>query len=165
MADSFDPTALPAAKAARYAALAEEIAAVLQGEPNVVARQATVASMLANAFEPYFWTGFYLVDPEKPDELVIGPYQGTLGCLRIAFGRGVCGTAAAERRTVIVPDVDAFPGHIACDSRSRSEIVVPVIDAAGALLGVLDVDSTELAAFDETDAAGLERILTATFGA
>jgi L-methionine (R)-S-oxide reductase len=165
MAESFDPAGLPDTKAARYAALAEEIAAVLEGEPNVVARQATVASMLANAFEPYFWTGFYLVDPEKPGELVIGPYQGTLGCLRIAFGRGVCGTAAAERRTVIVADVDAFPGHIACDSRSRSEIVVPVFDAAGTLLGVFDVDSTELAAFDETDASGLEAILRATFGA
>ena len=80
---------------------------------------------------------------------MVGPYQGTLGCLRIAFGRGVCGLAAAERRTVIVPDVDTFPGHIACDSRSKSEIVVPVLDAAGALLGVLDVDATELAAFDD----------------
>jgi GAF domain-containing protein len=120
--------------------------------------------MLADAFETYFWTGFYLVDPARPDELVVGPYQGTLGCLRIAFGRGVCGAAAAERRTLIVPDVDAFPGHIACDSRSRSEIVVPVVGANGALIGVLDVDSTELAAFDETDAAGLERILRATFG-
>jgi len=163
MAESFNPTTLPDTKAARYAALAEEIAAVLEGEPNVVARQATVASMLANAFEHYFWTGFYLVDPGEPNELVVGPYQGTLGCLRIAFGRGVCGTAAAERRTVIVPDVDAFPGHIACDSRSRSEIVVPVFDAAGALLGVFDVDSTELAAFDATDAAGLEQILRQTF--
>ncbi len=164
MAESFDPTSLPGAKAARYAALAEEIAAVLEGEANIVARQATVASMLADAFDHYFWTGFYLVDPEKPAELVVGPYQGSLGCLRIAFGRGVCGTAAAERRTVIVPDVDAFPGHIACDSRSKSEIVVPVVDKSGALLGVFDVDSTELAAFDETDAAGLERILKATFG-
>ena len=163
MAESFDPDRLPGAKAARYAALAEEVAAVLAGEGNLVARQATVASMLADAFEHYFWTGFYLVDPAKPDELVVGPYQGTLGCLRIAFGHGVCGTAAAERRTVIVPDVDAFPGHIACDSRSKSEIVVPVLDAGGALIGVFDVDSTELAAFDETDAAGLERILRETF--
>ncbi|HWF76025.1 MAG TPA: GAF domain-containing protein [Caulobacteraceae bacterium] len=163
MAESFDPATLPDAKAARYAALAEEIAAVLEGEANVVARQATVASMLADAFERYFWTGFYLVDPAKPDELVVGPYQGTLGCLRIAFGRGVCGTAAAERRTVIVPDVEAFPGHIACDSRSRSEIVVPVLDAGGVLIGVFDVDSTELATFDEADAAGLERILRETF--
>ncbi|HEY1427431.1 MAG TPA: GAF domain-containing protein [Caulobacteraceae bacterium] len=151
-------------RAARYATLAEEIAAVLAGEANVVARQATVASMLADAFGHYFWTGFYLVDPQNPEELVVGPYQGTLGCLRIAFGRGVCGTAAAERRTIIVPDVDAFPGHIACDSRSRSEVVVPVLDRDGALIGVFDVDSTELAAFDETDAGGLERILTQTFG-
>jgi GAF domain-containing protein len=164
MAETFDP-AMPAAKAARYAALAEEIAAVLDGEANMVARLATVAAMLADAFEHYFWTGFYLVDPGTPDELVVGPYQGTLGCLRIGFGRGVCGTAAAGRRTLIVPDVDAFPGHIACDSRSRSEIVVPVLDASGALIGVFDVDSTELAAFDEIDAAGLERILTNTFGA
>ncbi len=95
---------------------------------------------------------------------MVGPYQGTLGCLRIAIGKGVCGTAAAERRTLVVPDVDAFPGHIACDSRSRSEIVVPVIDAAGRLVGVLDVDSTEPAAFDETDAAWLERIVAAAFG-
>ncbi len=88
-----------------------------------------------------------MVDPDKPGELVVGPYQGTLGCLRIAFGKGVCGTAAAERRTVIVPDVEAFPGHIACDSRSRSEIVVPVTGPDGRLLAVLDVDSAALAAF------------------
>ena len=163
MAEAFNDLTLPTAKAARYAALAEEIGAVLAGEANLTARRATVAAMLAQAFEHYFWAGFYLVDPLKPDELVIGPYQGTLGCLRIAFGRGVCGVAAAERRTVIVPDVDAFPGHIACDTRSRSEIVVPVQDAAGVLLGVLDVDATELAAFDETDADWLERILRATF--
>jgi GAF domain-containing protein len=115
----------PAAKADRYAELAGEIASVLEGEPNLTARMATVASMLADAFESYFWAGFYVVDPDKPQELVVGPYQGTLGCLRIPFGRGVCGAAAAERRTVIVPDVHAFQGHIACDSRSNSEIVVP----------------------------------------
>ncbi|MFI4935982.1 MAG: GAF domain-containing protein [Caulobacterales bacterium] len=152
-----------AAKAARYAALAEEIAAVLEGEANLTARMATVAAMLAQAFDHYFWTGFYVVDPAKGDELVVGPYQGTLGCLRIAFGRGVCGTAAAERRTLIVPDVEAFPGHIACDARSRSEIVVPVIGPSGRLIGVFDVDSTDLAAFDEADAAGIEAILAATF--
>ena len=163
MAENFDPDRLPNAKAARYAALAEEIAAVLEGEANMGARQATVASMLADAFAHYFWTGFYLVDPATPGELVVGPYQGTLGCLRIAFGRGVCGTAAAERRCVIVPDVEAFPGHIACDSRSRSEIVAPVLGAGGRLIGVLDVDSTELEAFDEVDQAGLERILAETF--
>ena len=150
-------------KAARYADLAVEIASVLEGEPDRVARMATVASMLAQAFESFFWTGFYVVDAAKGDELVVGPYQGTLGCLRIAFGRGVCGAAAARRQTVVVPDVDAFPGHIACDSRSRSEIVVPVFDPAGALIAVLDVDSTELATFDETDAAGLEKIVAQVF--
>src|SRR4029453_10159168 len=121
--EAFNETVLPAAKAERYAAVAEEIASVLDGEPNLTARMAPVASMLAASFEHYFWTGFYVVDPAKADELVVGPYQGTLGCLRIAFGRGVCGTAAAERRTIIVEDVEAFAGHIACDSRSRSEIV------------------------------------------
>ncbi|HYF22562.1 MAG TPA: GAF domain-containing protein [Caulobacteraceae bacterium] len=155
----------PADKAARYAELAEEIAAVLEGEPNRVARMATVASMLANASDSYFWTGFYVVDETKPAELVVGPYQGTLGCLRIPFGKGVCGAAAAERQTQIVPDVHAFPGHIACDSRSNSEIVVPVFDAAGALIAVFDVDSTEFGAFDQTDAEQLERILQRTFAA
>lgn len=164
MAEVFNETVLPEAKTARYAALAAEIASVLEGEPNVTARLATVASMFAQAFEHFFWAGFYLVDPERPDELVVGPYQGTLGCLRIAFGRGVCGAAAAERRTVIVPDVEAFPGHIACDSRSKSEIVVPVFGPDGALVGVFDVDATEPAAFDEVDAAGIERILSETFG-
>lgn len=164
MAEAFNDTILPAAKADRYAALAHEIAAVLAGEPNLTARLAVVAGMLAQAFEHYFWTGFYLVDPAKSDQLVIGPYQGTLGCLRIGFGRGVCGVAAAERRTVIVPDVEAFPGHIACDSRSRSEIVVPMFGPGGALLGVFDADSSERAAFDEIDAAGIERILAETFG-
>jgi L-methionine (R)-S-oxide reductase len=164
MAEAFNDLTLPAAKAERYAVVAEEIAAVLDGEPNVTARMATVASMLANTFEHYLWTGFYVVDPQKPHELVVGPYQGTLGCLRIAFGRGVCGTAAATRRTQVVEDVEAFPGHIACDSRSKSEIVVPVIDASGRLIAVFDVDSDEPAAFDETDRDGLERILTAVFG-
>jgi len=163
MAEAFDSRALPEAKAARFAELAQEIAAVLEGEPNLTARMATVAAMLAQSFEAFFWTGFYLVDPERPGELVVGPYQGTLGCLRIGFGQGVCGTAAAERRTVIVPDVEAFPGHIACDSRSRSEIVAPVIAGGCRLLGVLDVDSAELAAFDEVDAEWLERILAHTF--
>lgn len=154
----------PADKAARYAEIAEEIAAVLDGEPNLVARMSTVSALLADAFEPFFWTGFYLVDPDKPRELVVGPYQGTLGCLRIAFGRGVCGAAAETGRTQIVADVHAFPGHIACDSRSNSEIVVPVRDAAGELIAVFDVDSTAFGAFDQTDALWLERILQASFG-
>ena len=150
---------LPTDKRARYAALKQEIAAVISGERSRTARYATAASLLSHAFpETYFWTGFYLVDAEKPDELVVGPYQGTLGCLRIAFGRGVCGKAAAERRTILVEDVHAFPDHIACDSRSNSEIVVPVFAASGALAAVLDVDSTHFAAFDAIDQAGLEAI-------
>ena len=97
MAETFNELILPDEKARRYEVVAEEIASVLAGEPNLVARMATVTSMLANSFDHYFWTGFYVVDPSKVDELVVGPYQGTLGCMRIAFGRGVCGTAAAER--------------------------------------------------------------------
>lgn len=155
----------PNDKAARYAEIEAEILAVLEGESNRTARMATVASMLNDAFDLFFWTGFYVVDPDKSDELVVGPYQGTLGCLRIAFGRGVCGTAAAQRQTQVVDDVHAFPGHIACDSRSQSEIVVPVFDAAGNLIAVLDVDATEKSAFDQVDAQALERLMQAVFAA
>ena len=163
MAEAFNDLILPAAKAERYAAVAQEIAAVLDGEPNLTARMATVASMLAASFDHYFWTGFYVVDPDKDRELVVGPYQGTLGCLRIAFGRGVCGTAAATGETQLVPDVHAFPGHIACDGRSASEVVVPVFDREGKLIAVFDVDAVTPAAFDETDAEWLEKILAAAF--
>ena len=163
MAEAFNDKTLAADKAVRYAEVAEEIASVLNGEPNVTARMATVASMLANSFDHYFWTGFYVVDPARERELVVGPYQGTLGCLRIAFGRGVCGAAAETGQTQLVPDVHAFPGHIACDSRSESEIVVPVFDRAGQMIAVLDVDSDKPAAFDEIDQQGLETILKATF--
>lgn len=154
----------PADKAARYAEVEAEVLAVLDGEPNLTARMATLASMLADAFDHFFWTGFYVVAPDKADELVVGPYQGTLGCLRIAFGRGVCGTAAATRRTQIVEDVHAFPGHIACDSRSASEIVVPVLDGEGQLIAVFDVDATEKAAFDADDQVALERLMAKVFG-
>ncbi len=163
MAEAFNDKILPAQKAERYATVAQEIASVLDGEPNLTARMATVASMLAASFDHYFWTGFYVVDPDKREELVVGPYQGTLGCLRIAFGRGVCGTAARERRTQVVEDVEAFPDHIACDSRSKSEIVVPVVDADGRLLAVFDVDAEVTGAFDAVDAEWLERILQDTF--
>ena len=155
----------PADKAERYAEVEAEILAVLDGEPNRTARMATVASMLADAFPVFFWTGFYVVDVTKPEELVVGPYQGTLGCLRIPFGRGVCGAAAKTRQTQVVEDVHAFPGHIACDSRSASEIVVPVLDAAGELIAVLDVDATETAAFDAVDAEALERLMAKVFAA
>ena len=150
---------LPADRAARYEVVRREIAAVIAGEPSHTARFATAASLLVQAFAPrFFWTGFYVVDPAKGDELVVGPYQGTLGCLRIPFGKGVCGAAAARRETVLVEDVHAFPGHIACDSRSQSEIVVPVFHRDGSLAAVLDVDSAEPAAFDVVDQAGLEAI-------
>jgi L-methionine (R)-S-oxide reductase len=142
-----------------YQRLAREIASVTAGETSATARYATAACLLAHAFAPrFFWTGFYVVDPDKPNELVVGPYQGTLGCLRIPFGKGVCGAVAASGETLIVPDVEAFPGHIACDSRSRSEIVVPVFAPDGSLAAVLDVDSTEVNAFDDVDRAGLEAI-------
>ncbi len=150
-------------KAAAYENAAKEIAAVLEGEPNLIARMATVNTLLAGAFESYFWTGFYMVDPDKKGELVVGPYQGSLGCMRIAFGRGVCGTAAATRQTQVVDDVHAFPGHIPCDAASNSEIVVPVMNGAGELIAVFDVDSTEFAAFDATDKEWLERIIKETF--
>ena len=165
MAEAFNERELPHGKDARYREVAAEIASVLDGEPNLTARMATVTSMLANSFDHYFWTGFYVVDPDRADELVVGPYQGTLGCLRIAFGRGVCGAAAATRRTQVVEDVNAFPGHIACDSRSASEIVVPVFDRSGALIAVLDVDAVETAAFDAVDAEALERLLGRVFAA
>jgi len=146
-------------KAEIYIQTAKEIAAVLDGETNNVARMATVSCLLSEAFESYFWTGFYVVDPAKTDELVIGPYQGTLGCLRIPFSRGVCGAAAKTGEVQIVEDVHAFPGHIACDARSRSEIVVPVYGPDGSLFAVFDVDSTEVGSFDAIDATGLAPIL------
>lgn len=157
----------PEDKATRYAEVMEEILAVVDGEPNRTARMATVVSMLHDAFDTFFWTGFYVVDEDKraagTDELVVGPYQGTLGCLRIPFGRGVCGAAAATGQTQVVEDVHAFPGHIACDSRSASEIVVPVRDGEGRLIAVFDVDSTAAAAFDSVDQEALEKLLARVF--
>ena len=149
-------------KATAYRELVAEIGSVVAGETSRTARYATTVSLLKAAFgERFFWCGFYEVDPGKSRELVVGPYQGTLGCLRIPFAKGVCGVCAASGETIIVPDVHAFPGHIACDSRSNSEIVVPVFDAGGALVAVLDVDSTAFAAFDEVDARGLEAVCRA----
>lgn len=155
----------PSDKSAGYAEVEAEILAVLDGEPDRIAQMATVSSMLADAFPHFFWTGFYVVDATRSDELVVGPYQGTLGCLRIAFGRGVCGTAAATRQTQVVDDVHALANHIACDARSASEIVVPVFDASGALIAVFDVDATEKAAFDAVDAEALERLMARVFAA
>ncbi len=122
-----------------------------------IALMATINSVLANRFEHFYWTGCYRV---CGDRLVVGPYIGTVGCLQIEFGKGVCGSAASRRETIIVPDVNAFPGHIACDPKSKSEIVVPVFASDHELIAVLDVDSDLLAAFDEEDRAGLERIVS-----
>ena len=146
-------------RARQYQDLKAEIDSVVAGETYIPARYASAACLLSQAFSPrFFWTGFYVVDPLKSNELVVGPYQGTLGCLRIPFGKGVCGATAERGETVLVPDVHAFPGHIACDSRTNSEIVVPVFDGAGQLAAVLDVDSEQPDAFDEIDQLGLEAI-------
>lgn len=155
----FEPLPLGAsesARAARYEEVISRIEAILDGEDDWVAAMATVACELHHAFDWYDWTGFYRA--AAPELLVIGPYQGGHGCLRITFDRGVCGAAARERRTQIVPDVDAFPGHIACSSTTRSEIVVPVVTEAGDLLAVLDVDSNQPAAFGPVDQRFLERL-------
>jgi GAF domain-containing protein len=139
-----------------YAQLHAHLLGVLAGIDDDIAGMAMLASLIHHGFR-HLWTGFYRV--VGPDKLRVGPYQGTVGCLDIAFGRGVCGTAAAERRTVIVPEVDRFPGHISCDARAKSEIVVPVFDKSGGLIAVLDIDSERRATFDQQDADGLERIV------
>lgn len=145
------------AKPDAYDQLDEHIRAVLAGIRDDVAAMATMSALIHHAFG-HLWTGFYRV--VEPGALLrVGPYQGTLGCLEIRVGRGVCGTAAAERRTVVVPDVREFPGHITCDARSRSEIVVPVTGRSGHLIAVLDIDSDQVAAFDDEDQLGLERIM------
>jgi GAF domain-containing protein len=143
-------------KAQAYDELVSHVEAVLAGIADDIAAMATISALLHHGFG-HLWTGFYRL--VSPTLLRVGPYQGTLGCLEIGMGKGVCGTAAAESRTIIVPDVHAFPGHITCDARSRSEIVVPVWSADGALLAVLDVDAAEPGAFDEDDRAGLERLV------
>ncbi len=151
----FTASPITGTKAEQYAALARQAEGLLHGERNLVANAANFAALVWHALPAINWCGFYL---EDGDELVVGPFQGRPACIRIAMGRGVCGTAAATRQTQVVADVNAFDGHIACDSASRSEIVVPLVDAAGGLLGVWDVDSPELARFDEDDRAGMERL-------
>lgn len=138
-----------------YATLLPQIKALVEGESNRVANLANVAAALKQTFG-FFWVGFYLVED---DELVLGPFQGPIACTRIRYGRGVCGTAWKEGKTLVVPDVDKFPGHIACSSASRSEIVVPIYNKEKEVVGVLDIDSDRLAEFDETDREWLERIV------
>lgn len=141
-------------KAEQYEALIPQIAALVEGEADLIANLANIAAALKEQFK-WFWVGFYLV---KENELVLGPFQGPVACTRIAKGRGVCGSAWAEQKTLIVPDVDLFPGHIACSSLSRSEIVVPLVENE-MVYGVLDVDSEELDQFDDTDAKYLAKII------
>ena len=143
-------------KAERYRTLLPQVQSLLAGETDRIANLANVAAALKTTFG-FFWVGFYRVEG---DELVLGPFQGPVACTRIAHGRGVCGTAWKENRTLVVPDVDAFPGHIACSSLSRSEIVIPLHDKADRVWGVLDIDSDRPADFDETDAACLEELCT-----
>lgn len=141
-------------KAEKYELLLEQVKAVVADEPDCVANMANVAAMIHETFG-FWWTGFYRV---IGDELVLGPFQGPMACTRIRKGRGVCGTAWAEARTQVVEDVDKFPGHIACSSASRSEIVVPIL-RDGLVVAVLDIDSEHLATFDDTDRQWLERLV------
>ena len=145
---------LPATKAELYELLREQLAALLAGERDLIANAANFSALLFSTLPGLNWAGFYL---HKEGELVLGPFQGRPACVRIGLGRGVCGTAAAERRTVVVENVHEFPGHIACDSASNSEIVIPLL-SDGRLVGVLDLDSPALARFDREDREGLERL-------
>ena len=143
-------------KKEQYRLLARQLAALLEGENDTIAKMANVAAVLHETFG-FWWTGFYRVAGE---ELILGPFQGPVACMHIPFGKGVCGTAWARNETVVVPDVETFPGHIACSSASRSEIVVPVHGPDGAVTTVLDIDSDRLATFDDIDKEWLVRIVT-----
>jgi L-methionine (R)-S-oxide reductase len=147
-------------KASRYRELLPQLESLVADEPDLIANLANIVAALRECLPIASWVGFYITRAASRgagDELVLGPFQGKIACVRIAFGRGVCGTAAAEQRTVIVADVEQFPGHIACDAGSRSEIVVPIV-RDGRVVAVLDIDSYELASFDDFDAAGLAPI-------
>jgi L-methionine (R)-S-oxide reductase len=148
-------------KRAGYEQLATQLQGLLAGETDPIANAANTVALIFDALPEVSWAGFYFL---RGGELIVGPFQGKPACVRIALGRGVCGSAAAKRATIIVPDVNAFPGHIACDAASRSEVVVPLL-AADQLAGVLDLDSARLARFDEVDARGLERLAGLFLGA
>ena len=142
-------------KVSFYAELAGQAKALVAGEPDRIANAANVAALIFHALPRINWAGFYFL---QGDELVLGPFQGRPACVRIPVGRGVCGTAVAAGRSQLVADVNAFPGHIACDIASRSEVVIPLRDPGGKIFGVLDLDSPEAGRFDDGDLAGLERI-------
>lgn len=146
-------------KEEKYQLLTEQIRALTQGETDLVAKMANVAAAIHEEMG-FFWTGFYRVVGE---ELILGPFQGPVACMHIPFGRGVCGSAWKQRTTLVVPDVEKFPGHIACSSLSRSEIVVPVFSPDGEIVAVLDIDSKELSTFDEIDRQHLETICQLLF--
>jgi GAF domain-containing protein len=141
-------------KKEKYESLLPQIYALIEGERDHVANLSNISAALKQTFN-FFWVGFYLV---KQNELVLGPFQGTIACTRIQKGKGVCGTSWENKETIIVPDVDAFPGHIACSNASRSEVVVPIFDTKNNIVGVLDVDSDQLNDFDETDKIYLEKL-------
>lgn len=143
-----------ASKIEKYQILLPQLKALLEGETDMIANMANISAALKQTFN-FFWVGFYIV---KQEELILGPFQGTIACTRIKFGRGVCGTAWKEQQTIIVPDVDLFPGHIACDAASKSEIVIPVFKD-GEVMAVLDIDSDQLNHFDEVDADYLQKIV------
>jgi len=145
-------TARPEASGELYKDLAASLASLLEGEPDALANLSNASALLAEALDRINWCGFYIL---RGEELVLGPFQGKPACVRIPMGKGVCGTAAARRETVVVADVEKFPGHIACDAASRSEIVVPIVEG-GAVRGVLDVDAPAVGRFGEVDRAGLE---------
>ena len=146
-------------KEERYQELSKQISALIEGETDSISVMANVSAAIHESMG-FFWTGFYIV---KGDELRLGPFQGSVACMHIPYGRGVCGTSWQRKATVIVPDVEEFPGHIACSSLSRSEIVVPVFDASGNVTAVLDIDSRELNTFDEVDQRWLEKIVSEIF--
>jgi GAF domain-containing protein len=154
---NFFLTFAPMEKEEKYRLLTAQVKSLIDGETDFVSVMANVCSVIHEAMG-FFWTGFYVVD-EESHELHVGPFQGSVACMHIAYGRGVCGTAWKEARTIVVPDVEAFPGHIACSSLSRSEIVVPLFNQEGQVKAVLDIDSKELNTFDAVDQRWLEEIV------
>ncbi len=158
----------PAASTAPdYPLLARQVASILEGERDLVANASQFAAFIYDTVADLNWAGFYLTRPSRDgggEDLLVGPFQGKVACARIPFGRGVCGAAAAQRKTMLVPDVHAFPGHIACDSASNAEIVIPLI-ANGKVVGVFDIDSPTLNRFSEADQAGLEALVAAFMAA
>lgn len=149
-------------KTGRYGRIYTQIESYMKKCENPISRMATISAVLHNKMDYFFWTGFYLLHDKR---LLVGPYQGPVACQELEFNKGVCWAGINRKETIVVPDVHQFPGHIACDSRSKSEIVVPVKDSTGQIIGVLDIDSKDLNSFDEVDARELERIVAMIYSA